>query len=82
MTRRRHVRLLLVASLLVAAGVVAWGFAGSRPGTPRLTVDRTEIDVGRLDYGVPASAVFTLRNDGDGELRIVDLPPVKALQGC
>ena len=76
---------MLLAALVVAGGIVAWGFAGGTGaprGTPRLVVDRTEIDVGRLAYNAPAEAVFTLRNDGDRSLEIVDLPPVKALEGC
>lgn len=76
---------VLLASLLVASGVVAWGFGGgggAPGGTPRLAVDRTDIDVGRFAFDVPARAVFTLRNEGDGLLKVVDLPPVKAVQGC
>ena len=77
-------RLHVLTSLLVA-GVIMWGLADSRgapTGTPRLAVDRSEIDIGRLAFDVPARAVFTLRNEGDAPLKVVDLPPVKAVKGC
>lgn len=39
-------------------------------GTPRVAVDRTEIDLGRLPFEQPARATFTLVNAGDGTLTL------------
>ena len=73
-----------VAVVVVLAGALGawWWMAAAASGTPRLAVDRTEIDLGDFPFGARATATFTLANTGDAPLRIVDLPPVKALEGC
>jgi hypothetical protein len=48
----------------------------------RLTLDRSEVDLGTFRLGALARAAFTLSNTGDGPLRIVEVPTVKALKGC
>lgn len=71
---------------LVAVGGAAFWWVADGPdaagGTPRLVVDRTEMDLGRLPFEAPARAVFTLTNAGDGSLRLADVPRVKVLKGC
>lgn len=51
-------------------------------GTPRLVVDRTEVDLGSFRFEAPARVVFTLTNAGDGLLKLREVPPVKVLKGC
>lgn len=70
--------------LLVAVAALWWLSEAQKPsgGTPRLVVDRTEIDLGYFHFEKRARAVFTLSNAGDGPLRVLDVPPVKALKGC
>jgi hypothetical protein len=84
--KSRSGRLLVaVAAVVVLAGAFGawwWMAAAAGSGTPRLAVDRTEIDLGDFPFGARATAAFTLANTGDAPLRIVDLPPVKALEGC
>ena len=74
------------ALVLVALGGGAlwwsWGEWDASGGTPRLVVDRTEVDLGTLPFETPARVVFTLTNAGDGLLRIADVPPVRVLKGC
>lgn len=74
------------ALVLVALGGGAfwwfWGVRDASGGTPRLVVDRTEVDLGTLPFETPATVVFTLTNAGDGLLRIADVPPVRVLKGC
>lgn len=53
-----------------------------RGGAPRLVVDRREVDLGYLRFGTPAAATFTLRNAGDGTLKIHGAPPVSVVRGC
>jgi hypothetical protein len=60
--------------------VVVAGAASS--GTPRLVVDRTEIDLGDLPFDQRATAVFTLTNAGNGVLNIIEEPPVEVVKGC
>ncbi|MFQ5830696.1 MAG: hypothetical protein ACE5JD_16310 [Candidatus Methylomirabilia bacterium] len=77
--------------VLAAFGLIAVGAAGfwwfsqapdSSSGTPRLVVDRTEVNLGYLPFEAPARVVFALTNIGDGPLRLVGIPPVRALKGC
>ena len=79
-------RAALGAALLAAVAGAAAGWlsqAGSASGdTPRLVIDRTEVDLGRLPFEARARAVFTFTNGGGGVLTILDVPPVKALKGC
>src|SRR5574341_1450286 len=62
--------------LLVAVGAFCWFSEAQRPsgGTPRLVVDRSEIDLGYFPYGRWATAVFKLSNAGDGTLRLTEDP--------
>jgi hypothetical protein len=64
---------------LIPLGLIAVGAAGlwwpaqtgaASSGTPRLVVDRTEIDLGDLPFDQRATAVFTLTNAGNGVLNI------------
>ncbi len=74
-----------------ALGLITVGVSGSwrlpgnpdaSPGTPRLVVDRTEVDLGDRRFDVPAHVVFTLTNAGDGPLRLAEVPRVIAKAGC
>lgn len=76
---------------LGALGLLTIGVAGfwwlSEPpdisgGTPRLVVDRTEIDLGYQRFDTPARAVFMLTNRGNGVLRLREAPPVILRAGC
>lgn len=51
-------------------------------GTPKLVVDRTEVDEGYQKLGATVRTTFKLRNEGDATLRVVDQPQVKAVEGC
>lgn len=82
--RWRWAALAGVALVAVGAGAF-WWFSEAQDtsgGTPRLLMDRTEVDLGYLPFEAPARAVFTLTNAGDGLLRLTEVPPVKVLKGC
>lgn len=72
--------------MLVAVSAGAfWWFSSAQEtsdGTPRLVVDRTEVDLGGLPFEAPARAVFILTNAGDGLLKLSEAPPVRVLKGC
>jgi len=75
---------IAVAVLLVLGAGGWWFWPGATPsagGTPKLALDRTEIDLGYLRFEAPASAAFTIRNAGDG---LLTLEPgrVRAVAGC
>ncbi len=76
----------LGALILVAAGTTTfWGLSGSPyavSGTPRLVVDRTDVDVGYRRFDAPVRVVFTLSNAGNGPLMVTEVPRVIVKAGC
>ncbi len=75
------------AAVAALIGVAFWLWPTPGPtttgaGAPRVAVDRTEIDLGRLPFEQPARATFTLTNVGAGPLTLDGAPPVRAVQGC
>ncbi len=86
--RRRRWPLVTAALGLVAAlgvGAARWWPASGPPvvgGTPRLVVDRTDVDLGYRRFETPVEATFVLTNAGDGMLEIAPGPRVRAVQGC
>ena len=82
---RRRVALSVGAILLTLAGGALWlrpGHQAAQAGTPRLMVDRTEVDLGYRRFDAPVRVVFTLTNAGDAPLRLTEVPPVRAVAGC
>jgi hypothetical protein len=84
--RRRWPWTALGALALITLGAAAFsGRPQSRDAssaTPRLVVDRTDVDLGYLRFGVRARTTFTLSNAGDGVLRLKEVPRVIAKAGC
>lgn len=84
--RRRWRWVALVGVLLVTAGVGSfWWFSEAQDtagGTPRLVLDRTEMDLGYRRFDIPVRVVFTLVNAGSGLLRLKEVPPVIVRAGC
>ena len=87
-TRRGGMRtgVVLAIAVVVLGGGAAWLFSSSpheaAARTPRLAVDRTEVDLGYRRFDSIARVVFTLTNAGDGPLRLAEVPRVKVVQGC
>jgi hypothetical protein len=78
---------VIVAGLAVLGfgGALAWrAFESPRAsaGSPRLALDRTDVDVGYQRFDTPVRVVFTLTNTGDGPLRVLETPPVRVVAGC
>ena len=73
------------AVAVAVLGAAWWGWDAlvvAEGGTPRLAIERTEIDLGHLRYNTPAEATFVLTNAGEGVLRISRLGRVTAVLGC
>ncbi len=73
--------------LLVRPGAPAAPTAGPVGPTlaanaPRLAVDRTLIDFGKVPLDVPVKATFKLSNVGDRPLQILNQPVVEVKAGC
>ena len=73
-----------LTSVMVIATARLWWPVGSEvaAGSPRLMVDRTEVDLGKRQYDMPARVAFTLSNVGDGVLTILEEPVVAVVKGC
>ncbi len=73
----------VTVAVLAAAALWFWPGVGiGGKGTPRLAVDRSEIDAGAVAFDAPARVTFVLTNAGDGPLTIKETPRVRAVQGC
>ena len=83
--RTPTVILLGLAAAVLAGGAAWWLWSApyeATEGTPRLAVDRTEVDLGYRRFDTPARVVFTLTNAGDRPLRLSEVPRVKVAAGC
>ncbi|MCQ3972087.1 MAG: hypothetical protein DPW09_01430 [Anaerolineae bacterium] len=85
-TQRSWLLWVVVAGVFLIVGGLSYilivGVNGAETGTPKLVVDRTEVDEGYQKLGATVRTTFKLRNEGDGTLRVVDQPQVKAVEGC
>ena len=85
--KRSKLRTALIAvTALIVLGFGAWSFWPDRSsallgGTPRLELDRTEINLGYFRFNAPAQASFTITNRGDGLLTL-EAGRVRAVEGC
>jgi hypothetical protein len=83
--RSKRPKVLVIAALLVVLGLGGWWFWPEAPpsadGTPKLGLNRTEIDLGYLRFNTPAHAAFSITNAGDGLLTLA-AGPVRVVQGC
>ncbi len=70
------------ATVLACAEGTKTHTSSTERGTPQLEVDRDLIDLGDVPVAQWVTASFTLRNAGDGALRFLDAPWVKAVAGC
>ncbi len=75
--------------LLVIGGAVAWqagrtGSAGAPAAvtSPKLAVDRDEIDFGQVPFNKRVKATFKVSNEGGKPLQIVGEPRVEVVKGC
>jgi hypothetical protein len=57
--------------------------AGDQAGAgPRLALDREEIDFGQVPVDQMVQAEFTISNNGDQALQILEQPVVQVKEGC
>jgi hypothetical protein len=81
--RSRAILVTLTALVvLVLGGWWSWPDASlSAGGTPKLVLNRTEIQLGYLRFNTPAYASFAITNGGDGPLTL-KAGRVRVVEGC
>ncbi len=76
----------VAAAVILVVGGLSYmlivGVNGTETGTPKVVVDRTEVDEGYQKLGATVRTMFKLRNEGDATLRVLGEPQVKAVEGC
>ena len=74
------------AVLLVVGGVSILLISGDSDaasgGAPKLVVEETVVDEGYVELNTSVRTSFTLRNEGDGLLRVLGEPQVQLVEGC
>ncbi|MBI5303880.1 MAG: hypothetical protein HY868_17215 [Chloroflexi bacterium] len=84
-TITRVLPFVIAAAVVLFVGIVV--FLAANQATPgavgaRLEVDREQVDLGNRIFDQPVRATFTVKNVGDGALKL-DMPRlVTALEGC
>jgi hypothetical protein len=77
---------IAAAVLLVVGGLSILLISGDSDtvsdGTPKLVVEETVVDEGYVELNTPVRTSFTLRNEGDGLLRVLGEPEVQLVEGC
>jgi hypothetical protein len=74
-----------LALVLIMGGAAAFLITGNSwpaTGTPKLVVEQTVIDEGYQTNNTPVRTAFTIRNEGDGPLRVLGEPQVELVEGC
>lgn len=72
---RHSASLALFLSLVAAPGLRAADAVPAQPGTPHLEVEKFTVDVGSVQRGKDAEAVFRLKNTGNATLKILSAKP-------
>jgi hypothetical protein len=78
------------AVLLIVTGLALWGSGSSSnpaaapptKGQPKLVVDRTLVDEGKVKFDTPVHVSFKLSNQGAEPLQILGEPKVELIEGC
>ena len=72
---RHSTGLALLLALCAAPGLRAAEPAPAQAGTPHLEVEKLTVDVGNVQRGRDAEAVFHLKNTGNATLKIISAKP-------
>jgi hypothetical protein len=93
--RRTPAFWLMIAGVILLLGVVVFaivsartgqpkpsGTAGSNGGTPKLAVDKEQIDFGDVAMNKPVTATFKITNEGTGTLVFSAAPYIEVKEGC
>ena len=86
-TQPRNALPLILLGLIVLVAAVFFALrnnsekAGSG-GTPRVSVDKKQLDFGDQHFGQSVAAIFSITNTGTGTLKINQPPYIEVKEGC
>ncbi len=94
--KRRRQKQLMTVGLLALGGLIlvamtAFLINNNKPaskvqvdvkGSPRLKVDKDQVDLGKVALGNTVSVDFTLSNTGDQPLKLSEQPYIDVIEGC
>jgi len=73
---------LIIGAILLLARAGQKPYESEVKGSPRLAVDKEEIDYGNVKLGTTVETVFRVKNVGDQMLSIMGEPTVEVVEGC
>lgn len=74
---------VIAAAVMLFIGIVVFLTMNQTvPGTPRLQVDQDTIDLGNRIFNQPVRGMFTVKNVGDGTLKLETPKIANVLEGC
>lgn len=74
---------VIAAAVVMFIGVAVFLMLNqTASGTPRFQVDQEKIDLGNRIFNQPVRGVFTVKNVGDGTLKLETPKVATALEGC
>jgi flagellar basal body-associated protein FliL len=71
-----------IAAVIVVNSGAAPGFAPKVTGSPAIQVEQSFFDLGDVNLGRSVQVNYTIRNEGDQTLRILEVPQVEVREGC
>ncbi len=74
---------VIAAAVVLFVGIAVFPVMNQTvSGTPRLQVDQEKIDLGNRIFNQPVRSVFTVKNVGDGTLKL-EMPKIaNVIEGC
>ncbi len=82
-TFTRALPFVIAAAVVLFVGIAVFLTTNQTvSGTPRLQVDQEKIDLGNRIFNQPVRGVFTVKNVGDGTLKLETLKIANVLEGC
>ncbi len=74
---------VIAAAVVLFIGVAVFAVTNqTAAGTPRFQVDQEKIDLGNRIFNQPVRGAFTVKNVGDGTLKLETLRVANVLEGC